>query len=89
MLMKNELITGGYTLLLNRQQRAHSPQLAAGLASEYKNYRIPYREDSLQLAAGYSSIITGPVVLIVICQAGEFITDYHRLLNTHTRIMKK
>jgi hypothetical protein len=42
---------------LNRQKRAHSPQLAAGLASESKIGKIPYREDSLQLAAGYSSII--------------------------------
>jgi hypothetical protein len=42
---------------LNRQKRAHSPQLAAGLASESKIGKIPYREDSLQLAAGYSSIV--------------------------------
>jgi hypothetical protein len=42
--------------LVNRQQRAHSQQLAAGLASESKIGKIPYREDSLQLAAGYSSI---------------------------------
>jgi hypothetical protein len=46
---------------LNRQKRAHSPQLAAGLASESKIGKIPYREDSLQLAAGYSSIL-GPLV---------------------------
>jgi len=42
---------------LNRQQRSHSPLLAAGNASEYENDRIPYREDSLQLVAGYSSIL--------------------------------
>ncbi len=36
----------GSTLPLNRQQRVHSPQLAAGLASEYKNWRIPYRARS-------------------------------------------
>jgi hypothetical protein len=41
---------------LNRPKRAHSPQLAARLASEYEISKIPYREDSLQLAAGYSSI---------------------------------
>jgi hypothetical protein len=44
------------TIHLNRHQRAHSPQLAAGLASESKIDKIPYREDTLQLAAGYSSI---------------------------------
>ncbi len=32
--------------VLNRQQQAHSPQLAAGLSSEYKNCRIPYRARS-------------------------------------------
>jgi hypothetical protein len=37
--------------------RAHSPQLAAGLASEIKIDQTPYWEDSLQLAAGYSSIV--------------------------------
>jgi hypothetical protein len=37
---------------LNRQKRAHSPQLAARLAIESKIGKIPYREDSLQLAAG-------------------------------------
>ena len=42
---------------LNRYKRAHSPQLAAGLASESKMSKLPYREDSLQLAAGYSSIV--------------------------------
>jgi hypothetical protein len=54
-------------IFLNRHKRAHSPQLAAGLASESKICKIPYREDSLQAcrseaeipfrgAAGYSSI---------------------------------
>jgi hypothetical protein len=42
--------------ILNRHKRAHTPQLAAGYASESKIGKIPYREDSLQLAAGYSSI---------------------------------
>jgi len=36
------------------QQRAHSPQLAAGLASGYKiRSKILTVEDSLQLAAGF------------------------------------
>jgi len=40
--------------------RAHSPQLAAELASEIKIDPIPqwaYWEDSLPLAAGYASIL--------------------------------
>jgi hypothetical protein len=41
---------------LNRHKRAHSPQLAAGLASESKIGKIPYREDPLQLASGNFSI---------------------------------
>jgi hypothetical protein len=53
------------TSFLNRQQRAHSPQLAAGLASESKIGKIPYREDSLQLAAGYSSTQPYPESCII------------------------
>jgi hypothetical protein len=38
------------------------------------------------ITRGYTSliIITESIVLIGICQAGEFVTDHHRLLNTHT-----
>ena len=36
--------------------RAHSPQIAAGLASEIEIDPIPYLEVSLQLAAGYDRI---------------------------------
>ena len=42
------------TWVFEPQQRAHSPQLAAGLASEYKiRSKILTVEDSLQLAAGF------------------------------------
>jgi len=42
------------TLNPEPQQRAHSPQLAAGLASEYKiRLKVLTVEDSLQLAAGF------------------------------------
>ena len=43
---------------LEPQQRAHSPQLAAGLASEYKiRFKVLTVEDSLQLAAGFFKMI--------------------------------
>jgi len=46
------------------QQRVHSPQLAAGLASEYKNrLKVLTVEDSLQLAAGFFK----KVLIIRIC----------------------
>jgi hypothetical protein len=34
------------------RKRAHSPQLAAGLASVSENGKLPYGRRSLQLAAG-------------------------------------
>ena len=37
---------------LEPQKRVHSPQLAAGLASESENSKLPYGRSSPQLAAG-------------------------------------
>jgi hypothetical protein len=44
-------------LVFEPQQRVHSPQLAAGLASEYKiRLKVLTVEDSLQLAAGFFNL---------------------------------
>jgi hypothetical protein len=40
------------------RKRARSPLLAAGLASESENEKLPYGEDSPWLAAGRLQIVT-------------------------------
>ncbi len=48
----------GALVILEPRKRAHSPLLAAGLASESENEKLPYGEDSPWLAAGRLQSIT-------------------------------